>query len=49
MKRTRLLAKQYDAREAYWQRVLRMHREWRELYGLEQEAAIRVKHLGARR
>lgn len=43
MKRTRLLAKEYDAREANRQRVMRLHREWMAL-----EDSIRAKHLGAR-
>jgi hypothetical protein len=42
MKRSRLLAKQYDSREAERQRILRLHREWMAL-----ESQIRVKYLGA--
>lgn len=44
MRRTRLLAKEYDARESNRQRVMRLHREWMAL-----EDSIRAKHFGARR
>lgn len=43
MTRTRQMAAAYDIREANRQRVLSLHREWREF-----EETIREKHLGSR-